>query len=236
MNWIWNPKIKGSGIIECIPQEGTCPMCCEDCFFQSGRSYLEPLTENLPHIPSAELTENRIVRINDGNDSNNQRELVETTAKQFKNYFYNTSIPKDLDKFNAPVVLTLNPSKMTDRSFHKIEISKNIMFLRLRVNTWNLNMIDEAVEFYKKSEVAIIFTYMAYYKEQLPKEHANNYTWKKRTLNSYWVLTDEAREMIENRYKDFKRVYSCGYKGTYACKDCGNCLREYFSSIERIRA
>lgn len=46
--WIWNPKCKGSGIITCIPQAGRCPNNCADCFFQSGRSYLEPLEENLP--------------------------------------------------------------------------------------------------------------------------------------------------------------------------------------------
>ena len=48
-----NPKTKGSGIICCIPQKGTCPNNCEDCFFQSGRSYLEPLSENLPRVKNA---------------------------------------------------------------------------------------------------------------------------------------------------------------------------------------
>ena len=43
MSYIENPKTKGSGIIACIPQKGLCPNKCEDCFFQSGRSYLEPL-------------------------------------------------------------------------------------------------------------------------------------------------------------------------------------------------
>lgn len=29
--WIWNPKVKDSGLIECIPQKGLCPNNCEDC-------------------------------------------------------------------------------------------------------------------------------------------------------------------------------------------------------------
>ena len=58
MNYIENPKTKGSGIITCIPQEGICPMKCDDCFFQSGRSYLEPLDINLPNMPDLELTKN----------------------------------------------------------------------------------------------------------------------------------------------------------------------------------
>ena len=57
--WTWNPKTKGSGIITCIPQTGRCPNGCEDCFFQSGRSYLEPLEENLPHVPPAEMARER---------------------------------------------------------------------------------------------------------------------------------------------------------------------------------
>jgi hypothetical protein len=69
MGYIYNPKTKGSGIICCIPQTGTCPNKCEDCFFQSGRSYLEPLEQNLPNIPSLEQVGNQVVRINDGNVS-----------------------------------------------------------------------------------------------------------------------------------------------------------------------
>jgi hypothetical protein len=41
MSYIENPKTKGSGIVCAIPQPGVCPIGCEDCFFQSGRSFLE---------------------------------------------------------------------------------------------------------------------------------------------------------------------------------------------------
>jgi len=51
MTYKENPKTKGSGILCAIPQTGRCPMQCSDCFFQSGRSFLEPLDENLPNMP-----------------------------------------------------------------------------------------------------------------------------------------------------------------------------------------
>ena len=73
MSYIENPKTKGSGIISCIPQKGICPNTCEDCFFQSGRSYLEPLDENLPNLP--EEVDYQIVRVNDGNDSNTRPKI-----------------------------------------------------------------------------------------------------------------------------------------------------------------
>jgi len=53
-----NPKTKGSGIICCIPQTGICPQKCDDCFFQSGRSYLEPLVDNLPNMPDFDTSGN----------------------------------------------------------------------------------------------------------------------------------------------------------------------------------
>ena len=36
----------------------------------SGRSYLEPLDENVPNLPDVASALNRVVRVNDGNDSN----------------------------------------------------------------------------------------------------------------------------------------------------------------------
>ncbi|KKL91472.1 hypothetical protein LCGC14_1894270, partial [marine sediment metagenome] len=90
--YIVNPKTKGSGILACIPQTGRCPMECDDCFFQSGRSFLEPLDENTPNMPSYGKALDRVVRVNDGNDSNiNKKEVMEATRK-YPMKFYNTSI------------------------------------------------------------------------------------------------------------------------------------------------
>lgn len=234
MAYIENPKTKGSGIICCIPQNSICPNKCKDCFFQSGRSYLEPLDKNLPNIPWDWI--NKVVRINDGNDSNVEREVVEEASRHFSKYFFNTSINKDIEKFPGPVVLTINPGNMTDLDFHKIEDPPpNLMFVRFRTNTWNLSICDGAVDWYSDREVPIVLTFMAYHKEK-DVVHKPCYHYRKRTLNEYYVISFEAWHATMDRYKTNKWVYSCGREGIASqCRFCGNCLREYFATMERIR-
>jgi len=235
-DYIWNPKVKGSGIITAIPQTGVCPNKCEDCFFQSGRSYLEPLEKNLPHLPPIELTKNRIVRINDGNDSNVERELVERAASKYQMYFFNTALPADLEKFSGPVVLTVNRGLATDSGYAQVPASDNLMFVRIRTNVWNLDtVVKPAVDFYSERGVAIVLTFMAYYTEKIPEANKGCYEWKKRTLNSYWVLKQVFVERIMEDYIRNPFVYSCGVKGRYECMFCGNCVREYFNAMDRLR-
>jgi len=240
--WKWNPKTKDSGIITCIPQTGRCPNGCEDCFFQSGRSYLEPLNENLPHIPSKELAKGRVVRMNDGNDSNVDRELVEETAQQFDDYFFNTSIAEGLGKFSGPVVLTVNPGDMTDRNFVKYDPQiQNLMFVRIRTNVWNLhNVVGPAIRYYTGEDIPVVLTFMAYHNKKdintsaPPERH---YQYRKRTQNSYWAIKYEAWKDVMNGYRSNYLVYSCGKEGlSSACKNCGNCMREYYNTKERLRA
>ena len=235
--WIWNPKLRGSGIISCIPQKGFCPNGCKDCFFQSGRSYLEPLDKNLPHIAPTELAEGRIVRMNDGNDSNVNRKLVEETSKKYKDVFFNTAIMKDIGDFPGPAVVTVNMGDKTDTEFDKYEgvPPDNLMFVRIRTNTWNMDtVVKPAVEYYTRRGVAVVLTYMAYYTEDLPEGEAEKYTWAKRTTNSYWVLNKEAKKGIEDFFEENPLVYSCGYKGQSICSYCGTCTREYYNAKERM--
>jgi hypothetical protein len=240
MSYIENPKTKGSGIVCAIPQKGLCPNKCEDCFFQSGRSYLEPLDNNVPNMPPADLAKLKVVRVNDGNDSNIDRDLVMKATLHYPMRFYNTAIPKELDKFDAPVVLTLNPGNMTDTRWHKlVDIPCNLMFVRFRMNMWNSTLADKAIEFYSEHEVPIVLTFMAYFNLTIPDGYGDYYTFRKRTLNSYWAITTEAWRSIMRRYEDNKWVSSCskieGEKGTSACRFCGNCLREYFATMERLK-
>jgi hypothetical protein len=235
--YIENPKTKGSGIYCCIPQRGVCPIGCADCFFQSGRSYLEPLSENLPNMP--EPNPRRIVRVNDGNDSNNFPGTVMEATEQYPFKFYNTSIPSRLDRFDAPVVLTANPGIYTDTNAALLaEIPSNLMFVRVRTNAWNLEIVDSAVKHYSAMEVPIVLTFMAYFTQDIPEEHRGKYVFRKRTLNSYHAITTAAWEEIMARYKYNQWVYSCGKiegeKGTTKCARCGNCVREYFVTLERM--
>lgn len=235
-NWVQNPKVKGSGIIACIPQAGLCPHGCEDCFFQSGRSYLEPLKENLPYVPLVGISIGRVVKMNDGNDSNIERDLVEKTAERYENVFFNTASPHRLGGYPAPVVFTVNMGKMTDTGFHKLKkIPDNLMFVRVRVNSWNVSdVVIPAVEYYTEKGVVVVLTYMAYYTATIPPIYIEDYKWKKRTLNSYYVLREERQEGIEGLFNRDPIVYSCGYKGQYACTFCGNCIREYYNTMERL--
>ena len=230
-----NPKTKGSGIVCAIPQTGTCPNNCEDCFFQSGRSYLEPLVDNLPNMP--EVSEFEIVRVNDGNDSNVDYTTVSIATKNYPHKFYNTAIPTIPNK-TTPFVLTVNPGANTDKAIYYLTTAKNLMFVRFRTNTWNTTLADECVRYYSEREIPIVLTFMAYYGASIPEEHRDNYVFRKRTLNSYNAITTKAWRKIMQKYEDNKWVHSCGKiegeLGDTHCRFCGNCLREYFATIRRI--
>lgn len=241
-----NPKLDGSGILAAIPQEGMCPNGCSHCFFQSGRSYLEPLDENLPNLPTVDMARDRIVRMNDGNDSNVDRETVLEAARYYPNVFFNTAIPDDLKGFPGPVVLTINPDPQTDHGFtylKDIDIPKNLMFVRIRVNTWNLVETERAIEYYTSRKVPVVLTFMAYYSEggqvpsEISEEHRDNYVFRKRTLNEYWAITRQSWKEVMGLFEDNLLVYSCGNEGLSGnrCATCGNCLREYFATRERMK-
>ena len=236
-----NPKSKDSGIYCCIPQKGNCPIGCSDCFFNRKESYLQPFEQNLPNMPPLELVKNNVVRVNDGNDSNNQRDLVIESTKQYPMKFYNTSIPTELEKFDAPVVLTINPHKMTDKLFYKLDpIPQNLMFVRVRTNTWNIrNVVNPAVSYYTKKKIPVILTFMAYFTTQVKEGHEKNYTFRKRTLNSYNAITTNAWDKIMRKFRLNPYIYSCGKiegeLGITSCSRCGNCLREYFCVMERLK-
>ena len=237
MSYIENPKTKGSGILCCIPQTGECPMKCADCFFQSGRSFLEPLDENLPNMPSKDQAEGFVIRVNDGNDSNNQRELVMESTKIYKDKFYNTSIPRDLDKFDAPVVLTVNPAKVTNIRYRVVPdpIPKNLMFVRIRTNMWNLWLVEEAADYYTERGVPVVLTFMAYFNKEVPKEYKDFYEYRKRTLNSYYVIKFDAWKKVMALFETNPMVHSCSGPNNFKCYNCGTCLREYYSTKVRMQ-
>jgi hypothetical protein len=250
MPYLENPKTKGSGIICAIPQQGTCPLKCDDCFFQSGRSYLEPLDQNLPNVPPVELAHTHVVRVNDGHDSSTlSAHQIEEIRLSYPRHFFNTSaIPAKLEQLNffegSPFVWTINPGKLTDTDFYKLDkIPKNLMFVRVRTNTWNLDLVNNAIEYYCLKEVPIILTFMAYYQTKDGNAQVNlagneDYIFRKRTLNEYWAITTKAWHKIMNRYRYNKWVYSCGKiegeQGDTHCRFCGNCLREFFVTQERL--
>lgn len=238
MAYIENPKTAGSGMLCCIPQKGRCPQKCADCFFQSGRSYLEPLDKNLPNMPSVEQAEGKVVWVNDGNDSSIQfDQVVEMTAK-YKDKFYNTSYIARVGEFPGPVVLTVNPGALTDSHVLELcQIPNNLMFVRVRTNMWNLeNVVDKAVKYYTSKDVPVVLTFMAYHNQvsSIPFAYRQFYNYRQRTRNPYWAITTLAWKMVMERYFPNRLVYSCGKIegefGSPKCFECGVCISQYFAT------
>ena len=199
---------------------------------------MSPLEDNLPNMPTPRP--DRVFRINDGNDSNIDRENVIAASAQYPLKFFNTAIPRDLAGFPGPVVLTVNPGAMTDRDFHRIDpIPVNLMAVRIRVNMWNLeSVVDPAVAHFAERSAPVFLTFMAYFKEPVREGFSQHYVKRKRTLNEYYAITTDAWETVMARYRYNRWVYSCGKvegeKGGGGCRHCGNCLREFFATRERM--
>jgi hypothetical protein len=234
MPYIENPKTKGSGIFCAIPQDyEPCERNCPDCFFQNGRSYLEPLDKNLPNIPERSIINNYVIRVNDGLDSGQNIEQVIWETTPYPNKFYNTAdlfAIKRLQKA-GPVVLTINPGQMTDGCFHTYNDDlKDLMFVRFRANTWNQRLLAQAVLDWCGNGVPLVITYMRYYEEgSIPRSHSIAYDKKEHILNPSWSIDSIGWNEIYEPYQHNPLVSTCGF-GPYRheCRYCGVCLREYW--------
>jgi len=228
MSYMENPKTTGSGIVCCAPQTTKCPRGCADCFAQHDGVYA-----TLPNIPPVELTKGRVVRIGDISDAYHQLDCSLAVASKYDDCFLNSSYSKIFDEVSdIPVVLTINPGEMTDVDFYKLDpIPENLMFVRYRANAWNTAMMRAAINYYTSKGIVVILTWMAYTATPIPELYADVYEFRQRTLNSYWCIKEYARRRIERDYGDNDLVYSCGKQ----CVRCGNCLRGYFETKERMR-
>ena len=242
--YIENPKTEGSGILCAIPQsDGLCPRSCSDCFFMSGLSYLEPHAENLPNMPDPEIAKNFVVRVNDGLDSATlsytERDQI---VRKYPDHFYNTSILMHLNKY-GPFVLTINPDHMTYTDFIKLKAPpENLMFVRFRANMWNQEILRDAVAYYTAQNVHIVITFMAYFNDAdavktINEEYTQYYTFRKRTLNSYWTINRLGWYVIWHASQHYRNpfVSTCGRDAEHhKCSDCGVCLREYWKTKARM--
>lgn len=223
-----NPKQDGSRLYDCVPQSGPCPMRCNQCYFNRGYYRETPFVDDVP--------DDAIVRMNCGHDSNIKRDLVIDTAKQYRNVFFNTSIPRF--DFPSPVVFTANPDEeiLARLPLHLIDI-KNIMYIRLRVSNTNLGLIDEAVKAWYM--VPIVLTFIAYY-DYCPERiiacnsrsdtaETKNYEWKVRHVNSYWCAKEKFINSVIGRYWNKPNVFVC----EKWCRDCRLCERFYLEFMQR---
>jgi len=247
-----NPKYQDTVIHDCIPQSGKCWMECNQCFFNRPGAYY---TET-PSIPTVEEVGDGIVRMNGGHDSNLEKDLVIKTAKQYKDVFFNTSIPSF--DFPGPVVFTANrkeeerPVMPGDNAGYNGGIwregywarpeFKNLMFIRLRVSATNLGWIKNAVKEWTGclGNVPVVLTFMAYYDHEptiTPDIPINPcYEWRVRHLNSYWCPTKEFMRCVMDIFKDNRLVSLCGsiQDGPW-CKGCRNCETYYLQAKKRLK-
>ncbi len=241
-----NPKLVDTPFLDCIVQKGTCPLNCNQCFYNRPGAYYVPLDE-LPLIPSLkEVGAEGIVRMNCGHDSNIDFEHVCEVARRFRHVFFNTAIPK-LNHFPGPVVFTANP-KECERATLFAPPPKNLMFVRLRTSGTNLHLIDDAVEHYTAWQVPVVITMMAYYDRQpiineteVNRFGAGNladddcYEWQVRHVNSYWCPTPELIHAVMARYASNRLVALCSSRQSYYCRNCRNCETYYIQTLKRMR-
>lgn len=227
-----NPKLVGTKIFDAIPQVGKCKINCNQCFFNHPGFYVD-VSKN-PHMPPIEsVGDDGIVRVNTGNDSNVDREYVMERTKQYKNKFYNTSLP--IFGFNSPFVFTAN-RKEEELPTMPTKVLPELMFVRLRVSPTNLDKIDIGVEAWTKLGVPVVLTFMRYYDEKpnisfFPWE----YEWKIHILNGAWCATPNFIGDVMTRYNNNRLVSMCGSKNSSYCKDCLNCETYYRQAVKRMR-
>ncbi len=231
-----NPKLEGSNIIDAVPQIGYCPNKCVSCFFNNG-FYAEQ--DQLPLLPSLEVVGDKIVRVNSGNDSNNNKELVIESTRQYKKKFYNTSIP-NFD-FPAPVVYTFNPKEKNNFPINGIDDlgidTRNIMFIRYRVSSdvGNLQTLYNLVYYFTRKNIPIVLTFMRYSTyEQIPEGIETDYEFKKHIKNSYWCIKEDVYNSIVKKFENNPLVGVCGktYKNSM-CSGCGLCEKLYNRFMEQ---
>lgn len=234
-----NPKQADSSLFDCIPQTGPCPIGCNQCFFNRPGAFYVPIDQ--PHFPSLEEVGDGIVRVNCGNDSNNQREQVIASTAQYPRRFFNTSIPKF--DFPGPVVLTANPrEERMGVDPYEIKPPANLMFVRLRVSSTNLDLIREQVINWSDWIMPVVLTFMAYYdaEPQVPAEvlaavGGPCYEWRVRHINSYWCPTPAFIRYVLDSYQSNRLVSYCGsLEGSY-CRLCRNCETYYLQTIKHMK-
>ena len=238
-----NPKQEGTPLFDCKPQCGPCPVACDQCFYnRPGAFSVDP---DQPHMPTVEEVGDGVLRINSGHDSNVEREKAISMTDAFPRRFFNTSIPRF--DFPAPVVFTANPRE--EKSFvpPPDPVPDNLMFVRLRVSSTNLELVGRAVDAWTAVGVPVVLTFMAYCDRE-PEDCSLSgwdpaqatYEWQVRHTNSYWCPTKPfiRRVLADMRVRSplaRRLVTMCGTPDSRWCRDCLNCLGHYHVAAQRLR-
>ncbi len=244
-----NPKQEGSNLYDCRPQVGSCPIGCNQCFYNRPGAYYTDINEpNIPD-PNDVYEGNGIVRMNCGHDSNLERRLVIDNAVQYDDYFFNTSIANY--DFPGPVVLTINCCEEEPKRsiLPPTVVPPNLMFVRIRLSASNLGDAHRLVTDWSLADVPIVITFMAYYDKDVfegvvKHRHPfyNNlddhlYEYKIRHINKYWCPTRamKVRTMKSLGVERNRLLTTCCLESEF-CKDCKNCESYYWITRRRLDA
>jgi hypothetical protein len=229
-----NPKLEGSNLIDCIPVGGKCKNDCKPCYYNDGGFYID--TTDNPLLPTLEDVGDKIVRVNSGGDSSLNFSQVKSKTTQYKKRFYNTSMPQRIQDFSAPVVFTCNPANY--KWFYALSSAKNLMYVRIRTTTWNVDTVNAAINHYTSIDVPIVLTFLRFplfYVNDLSEiynmTHDCNYETKQSILNTYKIIKPDQWKKVMIRYKHIPSVLSCGNPESSYCKDCGNCEDLYYRAM-----
>ena len=227
-----NPKLTGSGLVDCVVQTGPCQINCSECYY-NGPSWYR--TRDEPLLPPVEDTGDKVVRMKSGHDSNIDRDRVIAAATKYRDFFFNTSIPRF--DFPGPVVFTCNGRPVTgddvpDSKAFLVPADapgvENLMFVRFRLSTWNVPLANEVVKHYTGLGVPVVMTWMRYRDvNNIPDDRRKNYVLKKHIVGEYYCVVPGMRNDIMSAWKDNRKVRQCGSAFKHFCKDCGNCRWYY---------
>lgn len=235
MSKVTNPKLLGTVMITARSQVGQCPLGCKACYY-NGDGYYED--KSVPNLPTKEEAQSKLVRVNDGFDSNVEMPKVIDDTRKYPYKFYNTSISR---LFSEPTVLTIN-GRDTDETYIEPSLIHGslatLMAIRFRINLWNIGLFEDALEMYRSEEVdtPFLLTDMRYTDiNDIPKEYRQYYEKKKHIKNVYYRLNPEGLAIIFQLLKH-RGVYWCGnpFNGSTYCRDCQLCVHFYCAAKARI--
>jgi len=224
MIWKPNPKQAGSRLCDCVPLPGPCPNNCPDCYYNRPGAFYMPLDQ--PVFPPIEYAKGKVVRVNSGGDSNHHRNYVIKSTECYDHRFFNTSRPDLYLDFPEPVVVTVNPRNFTDW-FYAISAVDNLMFVRVKITSWNEDLLLDTVNHYSMLGVPVVLTDMRFYTESLVLE-PDAYEYRYHVKNPYWCLKHDIWRAIWKEYESSPYVLSCGSPVSPYCRDCENCWELYW--------
>lgn len=256
---IEKPKLIGSNLTDAVPQTGECKRDCGvnrgcECYGKGDRFYLP---KDVPHMPTREEAKGKIVRVNSYHDSNDDKETVLRMVKGagWDHYFFNTCVPNfDFPKSphtlslfltkkpeisplfsypQAPVVYTCNGGPDNEWTPGG-DLPPNVMFVRVRVNTWDILDQDLMIAEYLERKVPVVLTFLNYTDASfIPSKAWNDYEARVHVTNAYHRPKPSAMLAVMERYKG-TGVRMCGTPWSSLCVDCRNCEFLYWDCLRRM--